>query len=95
MRTGRPKRELIVKDEEQVILERWVRRPTTGQALARRARIILSCATGKTNGGVATELGMDQTNVGKWRARFIARGIDGLLDVPRPGAPRTIADADV
>src|SRR5438477_8188128 len=72
-----------------------MRRPTTGQALARRARIILSCATGKTNGAVATELRMDQTNVGKWRARFIAQGIDGLLDEPRPGAPRTITDADV
>jgi transposase len=95
VRTGRPKAELVVKEEERAILERWTRRPTTGQALARRARIILGCATGKTNSAVAQELGVDQTNVGKWRARFIAQGVDGLLDEPRPGAPRTITDAAV
>ena len=95
MRTGRPKAELTVKDEERTVLERWTRRPTTGQALARRARIILSCATGKTNSAVAKELGVDQTSVGKWRARFIAHGVDGLLDEPRPGAPRSITDAEV
>jgi len=33
--------------------------------------------------------------VGKWRKRFIEMGLDGLLDAPRPGAPRTIGDEDV
>lgn len=31
----------------------------------------------------------------KWRVRFIERGIDGLSDAPRSGAPRTITDEDV
>ncbi|MBM7439297.1 hypothetical protein JOC24_002719 [Streptomyces sp. HB132] len=30
-----------------------------------------------------------------WRRRFIERGLDGLSDEPRPGAPRKISDADV
>ena len=37
---------------------------------------------------------MKQT-VGKWRTRFLARRVDGLLDEPRPGVPRTVTDAKV
>ena len=33
--------------------------------------------------------------VGTWRTRFVARRLDGLVDDPRPGAPRTVTDADV
>ena len=49
MRTGRPKTELVVTADERHTLEQWARRPKTAQALARRARIVLACATGKTN----------------------------------------------
>src|SRR5262245_38416389 len=92
---GRPKAELIVTEEEQEELERWARRPKTAQALALRARIILRCAEGKTNTQVATAFGVTTQMVGKWRARFVAKRAAGLLDEPRPGAPRTISDANV
>ena len=43
--------------------------------------------------GVAARLGTTRETVGKWRRRFIEKGCDGLLDEPRPGAPRTVSDA--
>jgi transposase len=80
---------------ERETLERWARRPKTAQALALRARIVLRCAAGQSNTEVAARFGVTKQMVGKWRARFVARRVDGLLDEPRPGAPRTISDARV
>jgi transposase len=92
---GRPKAELVVTAEEQETLERWARRPKTAQALAQRARIVLTCARGATNTEVAARLQITKPTVGKWRARFVAQRLDGLLEEPRPGAPRQHADAAV
>jgi bifunctional DNA-binding transcriptional regulator/antitoxin component of YhaV-PrlF toxin-antitoxin module len=79
---------LAVSDEERETLERWARRPTTAQALAQRARIVLSCATGQSNDRVAAALGVTRQTVGRWRQRFVTSRVEGLLDEPRPGAPR-------
>jgi transposase len=95
MGRGRPKARLVVAPSEREALERWSRRPKTAQALALRARIVLRCAQGKDNGEVAEELGVTRQMVGKWRQRFVDRRLDGLLDEPRPGAPRRLSDADV
>src|SRR5215472_719826 len=95
MRTGRPIPPLTVTPTERETLERWARRATTAQAVAQRARLILGCAAGKTNTVVARELRLTKQTVGKWRTRFLRRRLDGLLDEPRPGAPRTITDAQV
>lgn len=95
MALGRPITPLVVTEEERMALERWSRRPKTAQALALRSRLVLACAAGKSNTAVAAESGVTKQTVGKWRARFLARRLDGLLDEPRPGAPRRISDADV
>jgi len=95
MRTGRPIPPLTLTDDERATLDRWARRPTTAQALAERARVILGCAAGKSNTGVARALQLTKQTVGKWRSRFLTKRLDGLLDEPRPGAPRRIGDADV
>lgn len=95
MAPGRPKQVLPLTDEQREALERWTRRPTTAQALALRARIILACAQGGSNTSLAKELGLNRSTVGKWRRRFLKAGLDGLLDEPRPGAPRKISDTEV
>ena len=82
-------------DEERETLERWARRPKSAQALALRCRIVLAAAEGRSNSEIAAELGCNADTVGKWRARFARRGLDGLHDEPRPGKPRTISDEDV
>ena len=95
MHIGRPIPALILSREERERLEQWVRRPKTAQALAQRARIILFCATGKTNLAVAEKMHLTKQCVGKWRSRFVTKRLDGLLDEPRPGAPRTLSDAKI
>lgn len=93
--TGRPKAELVVSNDERAELERVLRRRKTSQGLALRAQIVLACAEGQTNTQVARELGVTKATVGKWRRRFVERRLEGLLDEPRPGAPRRVTDEDV
>lgn len=95
MRTGRPKAELNLSETERETLERWVRRPKTAQALAQRSRIIIFCATGESNRVVAEKMHVSKQCVSKWRGRFTSKRLEGLLDEPRPGAPRTISDAKI
>lgn len=60
-----------------------------------RARIVLSCGQGMSNSEVARKLHITGATVGKWRERFRALGLDGLLDEPRVGAPRQITDRQI
>jgi transposase len=92
---GRPKTELVVTEDERATLERWARRPSSSQALAQRCRIVLGCAAGKPNKQVAAEVGVWPQTVGVWRRRFVERRLEGLVDEPRPGGPRTITDEQV
>jgi transposase len=95
MTIGRPIPPLHLSGDEQETLERWARRRKTAQALAFRARVILACTEGKKNGDVAVAVRVTLPTMGRWRARFMARRLDGMLDEPRPGAPRQITDVDV
>ena len=80
---------------ERAQLESWTRRRTSAQALAMRARIVLLAADGLNNTEIAGALGIHRNVAGKWRARFVEHGVDGLTDEPRPGRPRTVTDDKV
>lgn len=95
MRTGRPKTTLVLSEAEREALVSLAHRSRTAPQIARRARIILTCADGLDNKVVAKKLRMTPQTVGRWRRRFVADRLDGLYDEPRPGAPRKITDSEV
>ncbi|WP_246709738.1 helix-turn-helix domain-containing protein [Bradyrhizobium sp. 6(2017)] len=86
---------LTLSDEERTELKALTTRRKTAQALALRARIVLTCAEGGQNKEVAAKLGLGRSTVGKWRRRFVEQRVDGLHDEPRSGAPRTVDDVRI
>ena len=94
MKRGRPKPAITITEEQRQQLEDWTKRRTTAQALARRASIILLSLQGVNDVQIARRLHTTRETVGRWRRRFLLQGVDGLLDEPRPGAPRTIGDKE-
>jgi putative transposase len=85
-------------------LEALVRAQRTGQALARRARVVLLAALGYSNADVARRLPMDVEAVGLWRRRWVAwRGLPleevsaarRLADAPRPGVQPRLSPEQV
>src|SRR5512133_3269150 len=85
--------ELSVQERAQ--LESWARRRTSAQALAQRSRIVLLAADGLTNTQIAERLAIKRGTAARWRSRFASDRLDGLVDEPRPGRPRTISDEQV
>src|ERR1700753_433116 len=95
MAIGRPTKPLNVTPEERQKLTMLARRPKSSQAMAMRARIVLGCDEGASNGMVARKLRLSGATVCKWRERFRVGRLERLLDEPRPGAPRSITDVQV
>ena len=84
-----------LSDQERAQLEAWARRRTSAQGLAQRSRIVLLAAAGLKNVEIAERVGVRRPMVTKWRNRFAEQRLDGLVDEPRPGRPRTVTDEQV
>jgi transposase len=87
--------ELVLDAVEKEQLEAWARRRKSAQALAQRSRIVLAAAEGLKNTEIAARLQITRGMAAKWRSRFAEQRLDGLVDEPRPGRPRTVSDAQV
>jgi transposase len=78
---------LSCSDDIRKELARISRSHSEPKRRVERARIILLCLSTDNQAAVAEELGTRPNTVNKWRNRFIAHGLAGLDDAPRPGAP--------
>src|SRR5262249_60908803 len=85
---GRPLPPLVLADDERQVLEQWVRRAKTSQALALRSKIVMACAEGVPNKEVAARFSVTPQMVGKWRGRVVGRGVGGGVGAARPGPAR-------
>ena len=70
------------------------RRKRVESRVQMRSRIVLLAAAGMTDKDIAEKLDTDRRVAARWRARFLATGVDGLMqDATRPGRPRTARKA--
>jgi transposase len=80
-------REVRLKPKERAALEARLRSPLTAQRDAKRARIVLLAAEGRSTRSIAAEVGVEPVIVSNWRARFADEGLDGLAERRRSGKP--------
>jgi putative transposase len=92
---GRPIPPVSLTQQVRSELEGWSRSRTLPAGVVRRARIVLMAAEGLSNKTIAQKIALSGATVGMWRKRFLAQGMAGLYDEPRPGGPRTIADEQI
>ena len=78
---------VVLGPRRKARLEAVVRRASSPQALARRARIVLLAHAGWPNARIAAELGCAANTVRTWRRRFARGGMPSLSDRPRSGRP--------
>jgi transposase len=93
-----PLRSVELSDADRAVLEEWVRCRTAPQRQVERARIVLGSEAGKSSRELRDELGVSRPTIQRWLDRYEADGIEGLVDRPRSGRPRTVTaeiEADV
>ena len=95
MALGRPLKPLELSHEAREQLQSIAHSRSLPHGLVRRAEIVLLAAEGWPNSAVSEAVGVNRATVGKWRQRYLEKGLIGLYDEVRPGAPRTVDDEKV
>lgn len=78
---------IILSATEKAVLQARATSARAPYRMVIRARIVLACARGCTNAGIAADVGMHIDTVRKWRSRFYHHRLEGLTDLPRTGRP--------
>jgi transposase len=82
---------ITLSPEQRTVLESQARSRSLPLRVVERARIVLLAAAGRQDKDIAATLAMTPKKVSRWRKRFLALGVAGLLqDAPRPGRKPTI-----
>jgi len=84
---------VVLSDEESAELQTWRRSSTLDHRYVLRASVILMWSEGVTLADTSRRLGLARSACNRWRRRFEVGRIDGLLEAPRPGRPRTVSAA--
>jgi len=92
MITGRPKKPLVLDEEQRMQLVTLSHSRSVPHGLVERANVILFAAQGISNTEISERLHLSKPCVGKWRQRYLDLGIQGLDEALRPGRPRSITD---
>ncbi len=90
---------VMLSNEEKASLQRLSKRHHISQQVAKRARIVLAAAEGKSNSQIRREMNISRDMVRHWRQRWVdlqpisladLSVEERLEDLPRPGAPAAI-----
>ena len=92
---NKPAPALPLRDGDQAILEKVVRSSATTAGAAQRARIVLLASQGVANALISELVGVSRPTVNLWRGRYLEHGLEGLVDIPRPGRPKVVDDAAI
>jgi transposase len=83
---------IAVSPADRERMERLVRDRNTAQKVVWRARIVLLASDGMTAEAIAAAVGKSLLTVRRWRRRYVAKGVDGLLkDATRPSRVKPLS----
>ena len=86
---------LKLRRGDKAILESWTRAGTVEARVAKRARIVLLAAQGRSNRDIGVLVDLHYNQVGMWRQRYVEYGLGGLDDFERTGRPCVYDHDDV
>jgi transposase len=84
-----------VRPGDRGVLESWTRSPSMPAGLAQRARIVLLAADGVPVRDIVDRVGVSKPTVIGWKKRYLAEGVGGLEDRPKPGRRKRVDEVAV